>query len=436
MPANISELRRKILIPCLIGNALEFYDFTLCGALITVLGKNFFPTENEFAALLGGIFAFSAAFWTRPLGALLFGYIGDKYGRKKALALSVLLMGVPTLIIGLLPSYTVIGIAAPLILLSCRLVQGLCTGGEYNGAAVFALEHMKAKPGMISGLISASCVVGAISATALTYLVTNFLHFEQAWRIPFYLGACIAFVGFILRKKAMETEDFMKRKPIKGLPILEIIKKYPKQYILAITSGAFNGILSYTLFGFLTIYITQHLEIKLQTSLFINIFGLLAFMLSCPIFGRMSDKITPHNSMILASIITIFSSWLGFILLQERATEELILGQIFIGIGVGSFVGPSHVFLQQQFCPEVRYTGVASGFSMGMALTGGTTALIMTYILKETHVLLAPAMYITAASVLWLLLFPILSVKREKESFLEKLGIRKEDEGLEEASSV
>ncbi len=420
MPVDAKDLRRKILFPCLIGNALEFYDFTLCGVFIAILGKNFFPSENDFATLLGGIFAFSAAFWTRPLGALLFGYIGDKYGRKQALTLSVLLMGLPTLIIGLLPSYAAIGVAAPCILLSCRLIQGLCTGGEYNGAAVFALEHMKAKPGMISGLISASCVVGAVSATLIAYLVTNYLPFEQAWRIPFYLGACIAVVGFILRKKAMETTEFIKRKPIKGLPIVEIIKKYPKQYILVIASGAFNGVLSYTLFGFLNLYVTQYLGVKLATSLFFNIFGMLAFMLSCPIFGRISDKITPYRSMILAAAIAILSSWLGFILLQQRTTEEIIIGQIFIGIGVGSFVGPSHVFLQQQFLPEVRYTGVASGFSIGMALTGGTTALVMTYILKQTHMLLAPAMYITAAAIIWLLVLPFLSVRKEKPSDQEK----------------
>lgn len=414
MPVDKKDLRKKILIPCLIGNALEFYDFTLCGVFIVILGKNFFPAENDFAAMLGGIFAFSAAFWTRPLGALVFGYIGDKYGRKQALTLSVLLMGVPTLIIGLLPTYATIGMAAPFILLSCRLIQGLCTGGEYNGAAVFALEHMKAKPGMISGLISASCVVGAISATLIAYFVTNHLQFEQAWRIPFCLGACVAFVGFILRKRAMETMEFIKRKPIKGLPIIEIIKKYPKQYLLAIASGAFNGILSYTLFGFLNLYITQYLGIKFSTSLFFNIFGLLAFMLSCPIFGRISDKITPYKSMLLASGVAIFASWLGFILLQQRTTEEIIIGQIFIGIAVGSFVGPSHIFLQQQFLPEVRYTGVASGFSIGMALTGGTTALVMTYTLKSTQILMAPAMYITAAALIWLLALPFLSAKKEK----------------------
>jgi MHS family proline/betaine transporter-like MFS transporter len=416
MPINQKDLRKKILIPCLVGQALEFYDFTLCGVFMLILGKNFFPAGNDFAALLGGIFAFSAAFWTRPLGALLFGHIGDKYGRKKALTWSILLMGVPTLVIGILPSYASIGLAAPCILLGCRLIQGLCAGGEYNGAAVFALEHMKTKPGMISGLISASCVMGAVSATISAYLVTNFLNFEQAWRIPFYLGACVAVVGFILRKKAMETMEFIKRKPIKGLPIVEIIKKYPKQYMLAIAAGAFNGVLSYTLFGFLNLYITEYIGVKFATSLFFNIFGMLAFMICCPIFGRISDKITPYRSMLLAAVIAIFSSWIGFVLLQRGTFEEIIIGQIFIGIGVGSFVGPSHIFLQQQFLPEVRYTGVASGFSIGMAITGGTTALIMTYVIKETQLLLAPAMYISGAAVLWILALTFFSAKDQKQA--------------------
>ena len=416
MPINQKDLRKKILIPCLVGQALEFYDFTLCGVFMLILGKNYFPAGNDFAALLGGIFAFSAAFWTRPLGALLCGHIGDKYGRKKALTWSILLMGVPTLVIGILPSYASIGLAAPCILLGCRLIQGLCAGGEYNGAAVFALEHMKTKPGMISGLISASCVMGAVSATISAYLVTNFLNFEQAWRIPFYLGACVAVVGFILRKKAMETMEFIKRKPIKGLPIVEIIKKYPKQYMLAIAAGAFNGVLSYTLFGFLNLYITQYIGVKFATSLFFNIFGMLAFMICCPIFGRISDKITPYRSMLLAAVIAIFSSWIGFVLLQRGTFEEIIIGQIFIGIGVGSFVGPSHIFLQQQFLPEVRYTGVASGFSIGMAITGGTTALIMTYVIKETQFLLAPAMYISGAAVLWILALTFFSAKDQKQA--------------------
>lgn len=139
-----TDLKRSELIPCLIGNALEFYDFTLCGVFIATLGKNFFPSGNDFAALLGGIFAFSAAFWTRPLGALLFGYIGDKYGRKQALTFSVLLMGVPTLVIVLLPTYAIIGLVAPCVLLVCRLVQGLYVQEE-NIMALLSLQwkHLK-----------------------------------------------------------------------------------------------------------------------------------------------------------------------------------------------------------------------------------------------------------------------------------------------------
>ena len=323
-------------------------------------------------------------------------------------------MGVPSLIIGLLPTYASIGLTAPCVLLGCRLIQGLCTGGEYNGAAIFALEHMKAKPGMISGLISASCVVGAVSATLVAYITINFLSFEQAWRIPFCLGAGVAVVGYVLRKRAMETTEFLKRKPIKRLPIVEVIKNYPKQYALAIASGAFNGILSYTLFGFLNLYMTQYIGVKATSSLFFNIFGLFAFMISCPIFGRISDKISPHRSMILASGIAIFSSWIGFVLFQYGSIEEIITGQIFIGIGVGSFVGPSHIFLQKQFSPEVRYTGVASGFSIGMAITGGTTALIMTYVLKQTHMLLAPAIYISVAAILWLVALKFLGIHKKK----------------------
>lgn len=410
------RLTKNILIPCLIGNALEFYDFTLCGAFLAVLGKNFFPSGNEFAALMGGIFAFSAAFFTRPLGALLFGYVGDKYGRKNALTLSVLLMGFPTLIIGLLPGYQTIGVWAPCILLLCRLLQGLCTGGEYNGAAIFALEHMKAKPGFISGLISASCVVGAVTATFVAFVVTNYIQYSQAWRIPFCLGALVACVGYILRKKALETQDFISKATIERLPIVEVFKNYRRQYFLAVSSGAFNGILSYTLFGFLNIYLTKYIGIKTANSLFFNIFGLFSFMGTCVYFGHLADKLTARVSMKLAGEVAIITSWIGFFILQQENDIAIIIGQIIIGVGVGCFVGPSHYFLQQQFAPQVRYTGVASGFSLGMALTGGSTAFIMTYALESTHFLLTPALYISFAAILWIVILDRLGKDQYKNN--------------------
>ena len=153
----------KVIVSSVLGNALEFYDFTLCGVFLSVLSSVFFPKNVENIAYLGALFAFSAAFWTRPLGAILFGYLGDKYGRKNILSITILLMGMPTVIIGLLPGFDKIGIAAPILLVLLRMLQGLCAGGEYNGAAIFSLEHSKRRPGLTSGLISSSCVLGAIT---------------------------------------------------------------------------------------------------------------------------------------------------------------------------------------------------------------------------------------------------------------------------------
>lgn len=408
MLQNTITSPKKVLIICLIGNALEFYNFTLCGVFIHLLGRLYFPSDNDFLVLLGGMFAFSAAFWTRPLGAILFGYIGDRMGRKKALVFSILLMGVPTLGIVCLPTYESIGLAASILLVFFRLAQGLSTGGEYNGTAIFTLEHLNVKPGFISGLISASCVVGAITATCAAYLVTKYMPYQQSWRLPFLFGVSIIFVGFLLQKYSGETNDFKKKRIIHAIPLLEVIKNYPKQYITSISLGAFNGILSYTLFGFLNIYLSRHLQIQTANSLLFSILGLCAFMMSCPLFGYLSDKITPYYSMLLSPIIAIITSWIGFSVIQLTTPQSIIFGQLLIGIGVGSFVGPSHAFLQQQFSPEVRYTGIATGFSLGIAIAGGTTGICMTYLLHITHNLMVPAIYISFAAIGWIVILKLL----------------------------
>ena len=283
-------LKRKILLACLSANALNFYNFTLCGVYIATLSKLFFPPESTFSSLLGGIIAFSAAFVTRPLGALVFGYIGDRFGRKKALTLSKILAGAPTLIIAVLPTYKCIGFAAPWLLLICRLLQGVCTGGGYNGAGVFMLEHTKLRPGLISGFLSASCVAGAILATVSAVLVNCFPTIEHGWRIPFFLGTGIIFIGLYIKRVAGETDDFIAKKSIQSSPLVELIKKYPKQYVLAILTGVLNGLLSYTLFGFLNIYLAQYIGVKAMNSLIYNLFGLLSFMLSCLVFGHLYDR--------------------------------------------------------------------------------------------------------------------------------------------------
>lgn len=315
----------------------------------------------------------------------------------------------------MLPTYEHIGITAPCLLLFCRLFQGLCTGGGYNGAGVFMLEYINFKPGLISGLLSASCVVGALLATISAVVVSSYPNFEHGWRIPFLLGSVIIFFSFYIKKIARETEDFISKKPIQSLPIVELLRKFPKQYILSILTGALNGLLCYTLFGFLNIYLTMYIGMKITNSLFYNVFGLLSFMISCLVFGHLYDmKSHKKQSLFIFSLVTVSTSWASFLFLKKTHVSSVILGQILLGIGVGAFVGPCHAFLQKQFSPEVRYTGVASGFSLGMALSGSTTLLLMNFVIDQLNYTMAPAVVILIATYLWFIAYKIMKRKKTK----------------------
>lgn len=395
-------LKKKILTSSIIGNALEFYDFTLCGVFITILAREFFQSTNE-SNVLWGFFAFSAAFWTRPLGAFVFGYIGDKYGRKVALTWSVTLMGIPTLIISILPGYQTIGIMAPIVLIICRMLQGLCTGGEYNGAAIFALEHLKTKPGLISGLVSGSCVIGALSAMFMGFVTTLDWMPEWAWRIPFAVGALISVVGFLIRRHTVESLEFIQSKQkTKSVPIIAVWQEDRSSFFLAIMAGLFNGVVTYTLFSFLSVYITKYVGFTLSQGIFYNIFGILTFMLMCPVFGGFSDIISPLKSLKLAGKLCLLIPIVCFYLFQMNSGFCIIIGQLLLGALVASFVGPSHYFLQTLFPTNNRYTGASLGFTIGMATTGGTTPLLLTYALNTYSNLYIPAIYLTIWGVLWL----------------------------------
>ena len=409
-------MNKKIVLASFIGNALEFFDFTLCGVFMMTLSMVFFPSTDPRIEILSGIFAFSAAFYTRPLGALLFGFLGDRYGRKKILSATVFLMGIPTFVIGVLPSYGSIGILAPIILIGCRLLQGLCTGGEYNGAAIFALEHVqKDRPGLVSGLLSSSCVVGALSAT----LLGGVFLYEGAptwfWRIPFLFGALISVVGYFLRRYTFETLEFVQAKKDEMHKKNDTFsyKKYINPFIVAISFGAFNGVLSYTLFGFLNVYMTKFVGFNMLKGIWCNVVGLIAFGLSCVTFGSLGDHFGERKSVLYASCLASILVFPSFFLLMQADLIPVLVGQVLLGIAVGSFVGVTHFFLQSLFPVRIRYQAVAFGFCFGMAIAGGTTALFLTYLIMETKNLYSPAFLIVGYAFVFITSLRLLP-KKEK----------------------
>ena len=411
------NLYSKILPTTVVGNALEFYDFTLYAIYAATIGKLFFPLGNTTASLIASWGTFAVGFMMRPLGAIVFGYLGDKYGRKYALSLTVLLTGVPTLIIGLLPGYEHLGLLAPVILILCRLLQGLMTGGEYNGAAIFALEHFgKIKPGMVGGMITASCVIGAFLATFSGFLISTY-GTEEMWRLPFIFGAMVSFVGFVIRQYMTETPEFLRfqhhqvtrslsESPFKrnegSLKILYTL--YPSSAFLSFIVGALNGALSYTLFGFLNVYLSKYLGIEPALAMKYNLLGLLCFMVFSPLAGYGLDTIGRTRFMILAGLFVFAGALPTFFLLQTHTPLFILCGQALLGVAVASIAGTSHGYMQNLFPTQIRYRGISIHFCLGMALCGGTAPLLLTSLIESgASTLYAPAFYLMSIATLFLI---------------------------------
>ncbi|CAO5674741.1 MAG: Proline/betaine transporter [Holosporales bacterium] len=385
----------KIVFLSALGNALEFYDFTICAVFIPILSKIFFPNVDASMAIFYGIFTFGAGFFGRPFGAYLFGYIGDRFGRKKALSLTVGLMSIPTLIIAMLPGYDTLGVLAPVILVLCRILQGLCAGGEYNGAAVFALEHDNGKhAGLVSGLIVGSAIVGSLLATIAGLIVLQDGMPTWAWRIPFVFGGCISFMAYIVRQTFQETTAFMKttKEHHKKQPLVEIFQDHKTEFLINILYAFVTGVLFYTMFGFLNIYLSRYLEWSIIDSTYYNIVGLFSFMFSCIGFGKLSDTIGLKKALFLPVILGIVLSPFVFYYLQEG---NIVIGQILLGIVCGSYLGPGHCFMLTLFPAHERYTGTSLSFSIGMCLAGSSTAGILVYLIDATNNLYIPSIYIS-----------------------------------------
>lgn len=418
-------MKTRVLFSSFVGNALEFYDFMICGVFLTKLSSVFFPSLNPTLGLFGSFFAFSAAFWTRPFGALLFGYVGDRFGRKKAFIYSIALMIFPTFVIGVLPGFETIGYAAPVLLIYCRMIQGLCTGGEYNGAAIFTLEHFgKLKAGTVSGLISSSCILGALLATFAGGIASISYMPDWAWRVPFLLGAVIGMIGVYTRRNIHETEEYLSLNIIqkKNIPIVQIWKNSKLPFLLTTVIGATDGALTYTLFAFLNIYLHRYGGLKISTGIFYNIFGLGMIFLMCPVFGNLSDKITAKKSIYLANLLICVLTPLSFYLIQLGHLSTIIIGQMILGTVIASFLGPGHSFMQNLFPAEARYTGISLGFSLGIAFAGGTTPMVLTYLIDATQNLYMPVILLISYALLttFLLYINKSSTIKNKEFLLKE----------------
>jgi metabolite-proton symporter len=425
----------KIAFASFIGTAIEFYDFYIYGtAAALVLGGAFFPEFSEAAGTLAAFATFAVGFAARPLGGIVFGHYGDRVGRKAMLIFSLLVMGVATFLIGLLPGYAAIGIAAPILLVVLRFLQGGGLGGEWGGAVLMATEHAPTdKRGFYSSFPQMGPAVGFLLSSGLFLLLTVSLSEAQfnawGWRIPFLLSIVLVAIGLYVRVTIAETPIF-KRAMEEGtrarVPVLDMVRTYPT--VLALTSGGIllSYVLFYTITTFSLSYGTTRLGLPNTTLLYCTMIAVAFMGLGVPIFAVLSDKIGRRRLCLGAAVLAGLWAFPLFWLFNT-GNPGLIALSFSVGMLIFAMLyGPMGAFLPELYGTRLRYSGAAVSYNLGGVLGGALAPIIATQLLASTGASWSISLYILAMAAV-----TFVSVFLLSETYLDDLSeIRAEERQL------
>lgn len=393
----------RVVIASFIGTTIEWYDFFLYGtAAALVFNRLFFPTFDPLAGTMAAFATYSVGFFARPVGGVVFGHFGDRLGRKSMLVTTLTLMGVATFLIGVLPTYDQIGVAAPVLLVLLRFIQGFGVGGEWAGAVLMAVEHgHRGRRGLYASWVQAGVPAGLLLATAVFYLFDllpdeSFL--AWGWRVPFLLGIGLLGIGLFIRLKVLESPIFSRMQASRGAvrtPILEVLRRYPKSVLLAMGARmAENGC-----FYIFTVFVLTYGELQdiPRSTLFNGILVASAiqfFMI--PSFGIVSDRFG-RRPVYLAGAVALVLFAYPFFMLIDTGSTALIWTAITIGLVLhAAMYAPQAAFFSELFGTEVRYSGASVGYQLASPLAGGIAPLIATALLEATGAAWSVAAYLIA----------------------------------------
>ncbi|GEK30187.1 MAG: MFS transporter [Kurthia sp.] len=405
---------RKIWMASLVGSSIEWFDYFLYATVAgLVFNQVFFVSEDPTVGLLLSYASLALAFFIRPFGGIIFSHIGDKIGRKKTLIMTLTLMGAATFLMGVLPTYQAIGVAAPILLVTLRLIQGLGIGGEWGGALLLAFEYAPPeKRGLYGSIPQMGVTIGMFLGTGALTLITSLISMEAfvawGWRVPFILSALLVVFGFWIRKGIDETPDFQELKDsgdVVKVPLFETLKTHWREVLISIGAKVVETAPFYIFGTFVISYATNQLSFTYVQALIAVMISTIVTTILIPIMGSLSDKIGRKKMYVYGTIAMMLYAFPYFLLLHQDTFATLLISTV-IGLGViwAPITAVLGTMFSEIFDARVRYTGVTLGYQIGAALAGGTAPLVATALLLKFNDSWIPiAIYIVLTAVISLL---------------------------------
>jgi MFS transporter, MHS family, shikimate and dehydroshikimate transport protein len=383
---------RLVAMASLVGTTIEWYDFFLYGtAAALVFNQLFFPTVDPLTGTLAAFGTYAVGFVARPIGGVIFGHFGDRVGRKSMLVLTLIIMGVATFMIGLLPTYEHIGVWAAVALIVLRIAQGFGVGGEWGGAVLMAVEHAPARTrGFYGSWPQLGVPAGLLLSTAVFAVFArlppeDFL--SWGWRVPFLLSAVLVVIGLAIRLKLLETPSFTRLKETRTevrMPIVDVVRRYPRQLLLAMGMRIAENGAFYIYSVFVLLYATQQVHMERDVVLDAILLGAACELVAIPLYGALSDRIGRRPVYLFGAITTALFAFPLFWLLDTGSPPLVWLALIAaFAVSHAAMYAPQGAFLSEMFGANVRYSGASLGSQLASVLAGGLSPFIATALLRH-----------------------------------------------------
>lgn len=401
--------RRKTAAATVIGNTIEFYDFTVYGTLTAlVFGRIFFTNQEPAIATFMALATFGVGFLSRPLGGIIFGHFGDRFGRKPVLVTSLLIMGGATALMGVLPTYETAGWLAPVLLIVLRFVQGLGIGGEWGGAITLMLESTpEKKRGFFGALVQTGSGMGIMLATGMVTLLVTVLTPEQmdawGWRIPLLFSLVLVIVGLIVRATIEESPEFTqlaKKSNVSHAPFVETLRKHWRMVLLAIGMYIAIAAFGFTQGVYFISYLTNTVHVPQPVATAANLVAAFTYFLATLGGGLLSDKIGRLRAYIIGGSLLIPAPFIMFGAGSTGNIGLIFAAMAVVGLLTGIGYGSQAALFFTLFPPRVRYTGISVGFQVAAVIGGGVTPLLAATLTEATGSTLAISLYIVVLALL------------------------------------